>query len=221
MRVYGSGRYASRAPGSRGFSLLELLTVIAIIALLSGLVGLAMNNMAEGPRMTQAALTVMSELNQARQLAITRNRPVEVRLYSYADPGIPGSKAEVRSIQSALLLEDGTLRFQDRLSRLPANIVVSSSNRLSSLFTSDLSARKPGPADVQAGLPNGYEYAAFQFRPDGSTNLIHYQSSDSTNNRLWYLTLHDAKEDTSGGPPRNYATIQIDPVSGSTRLHRP
>src|SRR5579862_795239 len=89
-----------------GFTLIELLLVIAIIGMLMTLVVPAVNSISGGSQLTQAAQMVGSELELARQRALSRNRMVEVRFYQYGDPETPGESAsspssgQYRAIQS-------------------------------------------------------------------------------------------------------------------------
>jgi uncharacterized protein (TIGR02596 family) len=78
----------------------------------------------------------------------------------------------------------------------------------------------PDPPILNVGT--NYTYAAFQFRPDGSTNLA------QTNYWSWCLTLHalsagDALTSTkiSSGALKNYYTIQVDPANGHFNTYRP
>jgi len=68
--------------------------------------------------------------------------------------------------------------------------------------------------ELPRGIKRQYRYVAFRFQPDGSTNLAPKTS--------WYVTLHQLKDKVTGKiPPPNFFTLQIDPVSGTTRPFRP
>jgi hypothetical protein len=68
--------------------------------------------------------------------------------------------------------------------------------------------------DLPRGIKRQYLYVAFRFQPDGSTNL-----APKTN---WYVTLRQLKDKVTGRiPPPNFFTLQVDPVSGTTRPFRP
>ena len=81
-----------------------------------------------------------------------------------------------------------------------------------------------------------YEYVPFRFRPDGSTDLPPNgaSSGDATADvdrpsyeGRWFITLHSItdwkklKEAGNDAPPPNYATLMIDPLTGTTKIFRP
>ena len=69
-------------PGSRqqGFTLVELLVVFAIGALLVGLAPMAFGKLRESSQYRDTLRTLMAELRQARQLAITRGTEVRFQM---------------------------------------------------------------------------------------------------------------------------------------------
>ena len=80
-------------------------------------------------------------------------------------------------------------------------------------------AADPPLPGVASGTPIGsqYQYVAFRFLPNGSTNL---SPSDS-----WYVTHPQpegpGRQRAARTPPANFFTLQIDPVSGSMKGFRP
>ncbi len=72
-----------------GFSLVELLMVIAMLAILTALVMPAVSGISRGYGLTTAGHSVVNALVQARQAAMTRGYPVQVRIYKlpgYSQP---------------------------------------------------------------------------------------------------------------------------------------
>ena len=69
------------------FSLVELLVVITIIAIIAGFAVPAVTGIMRGSALTQASQLLTDQLSMGRQLALSKNRAVEVRIYKYADPG--------------------------------------------------------------------------------------------------------------------------------------
>src|SRR5687767_15126302 len=64
-----------------GFSLVELLVVIGIMVLLGAATIPAFTDMMRSSRLTAASRQLMDELGYARQTALSKNVPVEVRIY--------------------------------------------------------------------------------------------------------------------------------------------
>jgi uncharacterized protein (TIGR02596 family) len=196
--------------------------------------------MIRGTDMNRGAQMVADQLTAARQMAIARNKQIEIRFLRFADPETPGESVaeqgswKIRGIQLMEVTGSGIPVQLAPMQRLPGSTILND-NRYSSLFdTSGDASQTPLrfklPTDQDPGMPRlpadkarKYTYAAFRFYPDGSTSL-----SAKGN---WYLTMH-AVADTAklsgavgGGPDPiksvNYFTLQVDPVSGSTRSYRP
>ncbi len=202
------------------FSLIELVAVISIIIIIAAFAVPAANTILRGSQLTQAAQLISGQLSLARQQALTRNRSIEVRFFQYADGEQPGEKPEdpasgkFRAIQMFEVLENGVPIPLSKLERLPVSIVFNDED-LSTLIK-DKTPEDPRPSDPELprGVDRNYKYVSFRFRPDGSTDLNPIKQ--------WYITLHSLTDEVSGSePPPNFFTVQIDPVSGSTRNYRP
>ena len=191
-------------PPIKAFTILELLTVIAIMALVVTLSIPAVTGMMGGLNQSQAADTVVGQLKYANQIALTRNKPVEVRFYKFTDPNIPGSGNSFRAMQSWIATSPVT-----KVQRLPGTMIISSDSSLSDMLGNP---QTPPSGQTIPSLPSGYTYCSFQFRPDGSTTL-----PSGANNH--FLTV--VSETAKGSPPPNFATIQIEPVTGGIRVYRP
>lgn len=202
----------------QAFSIVELMVVIAVIAIVASFVVPAMRNVMSGTEVNQAEQLVIQQLSHARLLAMARNRRVEVRLYTYIDPG-DGNPAQLyRGLQAFVIEEDNSATPVGKVAKLPGNIAINSNSTLSSLMTRPDKTFSP-PEDPKIGLPGigvGYSAKALQFRPNGSTNL--------SSTGKWFLTLVSTVpygQESSATLPTNFATIQIDPVGGSVRSYRP
>jgi uncharacterized protein (TIGR02596 family) len=221
------------------FSLIEMLMVIAIIGIISSFAIPAATKMIRGTDANRASQLVADQLTTARQMAIARNKQIEVRFLRFADPESPGESVtsqstwKIRGIQLMEVTGSGMPVQVAPMQRLPASMMVNE-GRYSSLFdganstgVTPLSFRNP--VDLDPAMPRlpkekarKYSFASFRYYPDGSTSL--------SRNGNWYFTLHpvDAVGVLSGAPGEsepikgiNYFTLQIDPVTGATRSYRP
>ena len=208
------------------FSLIELVVVIAIIAIIATFTVPAATGILRGSAITQASQTLTDQISLGRQLALSRNRSIEVRFYQYADPEAPGetlgspSTGQWRGMQLFEVVESGVAIPVDKPVRLPISVVIESNVTFSTLIP----ATPKSPATTDPELPRGvaknYKYASFRFQQDGSTNL----SAAST----WFVTIRNLTDTPSGttmkkanNDPINFFTLQIDPVSGAIKGFRP
>jgi len=201
----------------RAFTLIELLVVMALIVLLAVLTMPAVSSTLSGIKVTQGTQTFLDQVTLARQLALSQNRAVETRIYSYIDPAIPGGKKAFRAIQNFELEDDGTAKPLDRMKKFPPDIILDTAASLSSLL---------GPSRIKqwttndtkvtlAGIGTSYDANAIVFRPDGSTDL-------PAGGQSWYVTLHSENMgDGLASLPKNFSLIQIDPWTGRTYVFRP
>jgi len=229
----------TKAPlsNARAFSLVELLVVISVIAIIAGFAVPAVTTMIRGSSLTQGSQNIADQIVLARQLALSRNRSVEVRFYKFADPETPGEDPKnpktgfFRACQTFEILDNGGALPSGGLIRLPAGVIMNEgtlSTILKERPREEPKSSDPSLPDTQA-LRN-YEYVALRFLPDGSTDLppTGVESGDSKGDS-WYLTIHGAQIQNKGAGgagktdtlPDNFFTLQIDPITGSTRSYRP
>ena len=227
----------AHAPASRAFSLVELLVVIAVIAIVAGFAVPAVTTMLRGSQLTQGSQMVVDQIALARQTALSKNRSIEVRFYKYADPETPGEmgkKADdgvFRAIQTFEILDNGKALPINTIQRLPTNVLINEAKN-STLINElrDTNGKFTVPTDSDPEIPDTdvkreYVYVALRFLPDGSTNL----PPAAKDNDSWYITIHGmnvkkANGETDGSTsilPDNFFTLQIDPITGSTRSYRP
>ena len=184
-----------------GFSLVELLTVVAIIALLVTLTIPAFQSITMGSSLSRGGQVVADQLVLARQLAVSRNSQVQVRLVR-----LTNEPAGYRAIQLAGQEMNSTnIVPLTRVTLLPEGI--SLAPNLSPLLTN--------AATVTNGtIPGRGTFSGFRFKSAGGTDL----PFDTTNA---YLTVVYSRDSGATALPTNYCIIQIDPVTGRTKTYRP
>lgn len=191
---------------SKGFSLIELLTVVAIIVILVTLTIPAFQSIAMGSSLSRSGQIVADQFALARQMAISRNSQVQVRVVWLTD-----SPAGYRAIQ---LWGQGTNLANfvplTRMTVLPDGISMASNAALSPLLT-DAATIKTN--DVFPGKGT-LGYCGFRFKSGGGTDL----PFNATNA---FLTVAYARNSNASALPTNYCIVQIDPVSGRAKTYRP
>jgi uncharacterized protein (TIGR02596 family) len=163
---------------ARGFSLVELLVVISVIAIIAGFAVPAVTTMIRGSSLTQGSQAITDQIVLARQLALSRNRSMEVRFYKYADPETPGEDVKdpktgfFRACQTFEILDNGGALPTGSMTRLPVGVIMNE-DKLSTIL-SQRPHEKPkssDPALPDTQAQRNYEYVALRFLPDGSTDL--------------------------------------------------
>lgn len=199
-------------------SLIELLVVMALLITLVGITIPAFTSISRASNLTRGAQVVLEHLSLARQMATTRNIPIEFRLYKFSRSG---GASFYQAIQLFGSEDDGRLKAVTPAKLLPDGVAVSENKDVTSFVGGDLPVRSPQPADPEiAGAGRNYTFIAFRFRPDGTSDLTQFKSSAT--NGLWFLTLTYGQNSSLAAPlGSNYATVQLEPLNGNVRLYRP
>lgn len=211
----------------RAFTLVELLVVMAIMVLLIAIVGPTAIQMLRGSNITQSGEMVGDQLVLARQTALTKNRPVEVRFYE-----LPVASADrtrnYAAMQSFRVEENGAKTPLTKLQTLSSRVIFATDaegTSLTSLHSTVINPPKrvftvSGTEKLPAYPKEAScKYVGFQFLPNGSADL---DPTGATEAGGWFLTLTEANiKMPANGIPKNFYTLRIDPLSGRVRLFRP
>lgn len=200
---------------NRAFSLLELLVVLAILAILAAFLVPAMNSSRRAVSLTGSTQAITGTLELARQTAATQNRSVEVRFYKLPEDGQPtGTPTDYRGLQ-IFLVDAGATNAIARPTRLSSSVIITDDISTSSLMDEAAFPEKPAAAGVNVPpVGSNYRYRSFYFRPDGSADL--------PSQGPWFLTLVSKNDPVkTNGLPANFATIQIEPMTGQTKVKKP
>jgi len=201
-----------------GFSLIEILVVVSIVAAITAATLPAFNQLIFGSNLIVSGELLRDNLTLARQTSLTRNRPVEVRFYKLQ--GSNASSPEYQALQLFIQNPNGIYEALTKVIYFRKSIILSTDTELSSLFDTNklkTAIGEGGTADFKLpGVGTDYEYLAFNFKPDGGTNLSQVKPQDC------YVTLVSNTAVTADGQaPSNFVTVQIDPVVGKISVLRP
>ena len=207
--------------GSRaGFSLIELLSVMTLLSVLAVATVPAMKGTLDGVTISGAAGIAESEMSLARQTAMSRNLPVEVRIYRHDDGGGMAWRV-MATVIPATVSGQAADEWVTRGKVLPGNVVMDDALEYSTLLSeaeaASGDAMGPWTSTETAAAPGvlrNKSYVAFQFKPDGSTNL--------PNGQPWCLTLRNYNSRPTGSAPAaNYVSIVLDSLTGRTMSYQP
>jgi uncharacterized protein (TIGR02596 family) len=215
--------------GQKAFSLIELLTVLSIISVLAVATVPALKGTLDAFNVSGAADLAGSEISLARQMAISRNLPVEVRIYK--DQAASGDAWRIIALVIPAIASGATDdEWVTGGKILPGNVLFEDTGDFSTLISeaNPYNATTPVAPWSQTEVTNapalvrGKEYIAFQFKPDGSTNLPSVNSSNLP--APWCLTLKGASAapaPSGTGPSANYVAIVLDSLTGRSLTYQP
>ena len=206
-----------RSPRAGAFSLVELLTVVAVIAIFAAFAVPAFNSITKGFRLSRAADMIASQLNLAREKALSSNRKVTLRFFKLGDESQPGVSAADPStwLFSAVQLYQNTENNiplpASRVQPLPVGILLKENDQLSPL----LAKTRQQPGDLSIGkYDKNYTYCDLTFLPNGSVDI--------TNGNNWLTVVDGTSPGGSNSTvPANFVCIQVNPVNGNVRAFRP
>jgi uncharacterized protein (TIGR02596 family) len=227
---------------SNGFTLIELLAVLGIVAIVTGIASTAILGVINSTRLTQAGDELAGLISQAQQIAISESRPVEVRFYRLRESAglaAPGQTSQVRGVLVVKYFQTGepdptsatgtpltnpkAIADFGGLHRLPAGVVMSTSNALNSFMKLPETATSAnGNSELMVKNGKAYEPMTISEAEGYRSFLCLPESTDLNTQDTWFVTLIDANSaNASPTDLKNFYTIQIDPVSGRLMSYRP
>ncbi|PTX96161.1 hypothetical protein DB345_10205 [Spartobacteria bacterium LR76] len=196
------------------FSLVELLTVMAIVALLAALTLPGMIGTLRASKLGSESLAVSDLLGYARQMAISRNLPVEVRFFQLPDFNeSPSASPKVWRAVQAYVIDGASANPLTRPRYLSSPVIFSSDTTQSGMLTMT-SQTSP----VRVGGYGNPPFVALRFKPDGSAIPASGNDPLSRNNSFLTLVMEGDRSVAQGA---NFATLQIDPLTGRVQIFRP
>jgi uncharacterized protein (TIGR02596 family) len=209
--------------GRAAFTLIELLVVIGIILILIALLVSPAGHILDGLSVTSAGQAIQSQLALDRQLAISQNRSIEIRFYEVPEL-VAMNQNRFTMHQSWIYDANGVNPVAlGKISSLPGGTLIDamptsggSATKCSSTLI-DL-APHGGTQKIPSAGSGDYPYRSFRFTGNGSTDLaLNGPGSDT-----WFLTVRRATDAaTAETPSKNYYVIQLDPLTGETKVFRP
>ena len=191
-------------------TLVELLVVVTIAGLLLALAGGLGGGFFQQMRISEEANRLLGRMALAQQAAMAENRPIQVRLLRMQDSGDDGW----RGLQLWQREAGGRGHVaRDALVRLPDGLVMSPGPVMSNLLS--LPPRTPAAGEWTGVGDAVTGYVAFEFRPDGTTNL-----GPGDHDGIWFVTVLEERELERDGGPRHFATVLVDSVTGQVRAER-
>jgi len=186
---------------------MEMLLVLALLAVIAGFGFEGYVSTMQGAAISAGAEDVSNAFDEARAAATSQNMPVEVRIYDHT---VQNSAAPVyNALQLRWVKADRTTPAVSQVVTLSSWVVIDATATHSPLIASSSIAPTSDTTD-----PNlNSDTRAFQFNPDGSTNL-----PPGTN---WFLTVRAATQSDPAHFPANWASVSIDPATGRAQIYRP
>jgi len=173
----------------------------------------AFNQTVKGTKITSAGQTVSDAMNLARSIAQSRNTPVQLRFYKLPDP--QGGTPIFRGMQ-IFTLESRATNAVTKPFLFPQQIAFSVDNKKSSILSiTEVTPTAADPAKISGA---SYTYVPVTF---GASGIIQ-PSGTLTSTNEWYVTVQAQRDLVNDAAwPENYATININPVTGNAKVFQP
>jgi len=199
----------------------ELLVVVAIIGILAALAMGGLSNTIRSSKLTNTAQRVADQINMARQIAASRNVPVEVRIYCLPYFGkTTGGAYLYRGIQ----LYTNTTSPVSRPFLFPERVVARQTAMLQNGMTLYPFSGPPcSTTDWGDFKRSGYGFQSFLINPTGICSSGGSNTVNNYNN--WFIIQNWEQDSPCGGStttlPQNYAVVRVDPITAKATILRP
>ena len=225
---------AARPPTPPGFSLVELLVVIAVIAILLAVGASALSQGGNSLGLTTTVGSVQGILDEARQVAVSRNKYVQIRFLEKSPAETPpcyraiilyvgdSPYYEANAADYDTRVSQGLLRQQGRISKLPQTIIIPKGDQTAKLLVdlaADTNFTRTGTNSVSG---QSYGWVAFYFRPNGMTDYQILNGSPYSGTNAFFSLVNETEfAQTKPNLPKNFAVITLPPATGRPVVFRP
>ena len=212
----------------RAFTLIEMLIVMTIIGIVATLIVPALRGVLDNVNLTGSADNVTATFSLARQTAMSRNLPVELRIYK-RDNG-NGLAWDALALVIPQIVSGRPDEWIGPVSLLNGSVIIDPNTTYSPLLVANTTvptSTAPNPtapwtaSESSTSLPDvrSLTYVAFRFLADGSTNLPPPTSGSGP----WSLSLRNINglKATGNAPSANYVALVLDANTGRMLVFRP
>jgi len=233
---------------SAGFTLVELLAVIAIMILILGAAGAALMPSNRTMQLSSVSLQIKGYLDQGRQLALSRNRYVQVRFYHKTTDNDPKTNVPYYSaiglfsadspyygtgtsdydtyIQKNQMYQAAPVLFLDPSTGIPSPSDGKISSLLNDLGNDQYFTRKV-QSDKLRGQPGQYDWVSFYYMPNGTTDFQTLSigatgpGSYDPKSAFFSLIMRNEYQRDTTKIPSDFFTFYLPPSTGRAVILRP
>lgn len=195
----------------RGFSLVELLAVITIVMILAGLSASVFRGQ-QASAVSDSAEAVSAAVREAAQTALVRNEAAALRFYKLPPPDFPAGPSAWRAVQVLCMNSSGTFVPLSKPVNLAKGTILSDQAAFSPMLQNSFSGVVSGTA-ARVGTASNVPYKQIEFYSNRRTS-IPITSSTGAFVSIW-------RENTAESPPKNFATVTLEPGNSKCQVLRP